>query len=113
MTVQSALALIDLLARECLPPVLRAPPQQLNNKKRRPPGCEEEKPSGLRQEPPQPEKVMARTALQGSKRGSKGGKNPLAPSSNQFENLPTAITDTEAPVVILKPVLALVARMPS
>ena len=43
-----------------------------------------------------------------------GGKgNPLAPSSNQFENLPTAITDTEAPVVILKPVVGLVARMPS
>ena len=52
----------------------------------------------------QPVQSTARTALQGSKRGSKGGKNPLAPSSNQFENLPTAITDTEAPVVILKPV---------
>ena len=43
----------------------------------------------------------------------KGGNNPLAPSSNQFENLPTARHDTAAPVVILKPVLALVARMPS
>ena len=31
---------------------------------------------------------------------------------NQFENLPTAITDTYAPVVILNPVVALVARMP-
>ena len=47
--------------------------------------------------------------------GSKGGKgNPLAPSNlNQLENLPTAMHDTEAPVVILKPVEAFVARMPS
>ena len=54
-------------------------------------------PSGPPSRTAKPEKVTARTALQGSKGVSKGGKNPLAPSSNQFENLPTAITDTEAP----------------
>ena len=38
--------------------------------------------------------------------------NPFAPSSNQVENLPTVIHDTEAPVVILNPVVAFVALMP-
>ena len=56
-----------------------------------------------------------RPPLQGSKRkGRLGGRtHPLTPSSISYENRPTPMHDTEAPVVILKPVEGLVARMPS
>jgi hypothetical protein len=61
---------------------------------------------------PPPEKVLRLEQVLTRQQGGPRRRTPSRASAISYEKRPTAMHDTDAPVVILKPVEAFVALMP-